>query len=1421
MNPHHQATVYREDHELRYGMTLLEASAGTGKTYSVTFLFLRLLLEANLSPSEIVVVTFTRAAASELRDRIHARIADAEATIQALQSGDADLSDPEVAKVAALVERATVDDPLEALRAARSLLDTAAISTIHRFAGRLSEEFAMVTGTPSQSDIVDSLRDIVIDETRSLLQQIGEEFQEERALIVDQGDDLEDELVKLAQALVDQSDLDLLPDFILEELAIAELLSSPLQDLASTDELQDRDILEEALETSKAWRTWGKAQLLRWLDDIRKLKLIDGRQISAKTLGNRFDALSETFGTLEQESDRHQQLSTLLAGLNSIDRGNRGSSSSSLKNRLATPIMRRLTSPFYQEKHKEKPTEYSDTPSPQQLPSILQKLDRLAALALSHSRDIVTQIWKQRVARVIAQRVHARTAEKGIRSHAHIISDVVQTLQGPQKQTLKAAVAKRYRAALIDEFQDTDLDQWQIFQELFGNRDAYTYLIGDPKQAIYGFRGANVAVYEHVREGGETDRVMTLDTNYRSDEAYNHAINRLFDPKDRPEGASYPHTAHRFADSYQPVRSPDRDPAQRLRLSRNVSEAIDKELFTHVTGDNPNASLVLRHVENTTNAQQEADWAATMIAHDIAHLLQDTEGSQIHDGKNWRPIRPEDCAVIVRSRKNAILVLDALRNSGINAVARETQSVVLSPAADGALLWLTAIANPTNIGAIRAFLSSHIVGLYLEEIDEIDEDEMTAWTYFFDDLRRQWWRRGLHASLRATLHRPLRAHATDDAEHAPSDIMSTLLSHANGGRIAADLMHLSEVMSIAQRAEGLSPQGLSGWLIRTRHEEELSSDDAFKRRVESDANAVEIVTAHSSKGLEYPLVWIHGMATGEAHPNFLTHPEKPTTRFHITREQFSDIQSLVASEVYADAESENALRTDPKYVRLIEQHRRSILRQLPSLSHPVLQLESEGTQESFSLADAVRATEDNTLNEDLRLLYVALTRARMRTVFHTGVLKNNAGSILLNSSFETEGESQVEPLGNGSLTRTSPWRHDSLRTEHWRKESGDIPLPHYTPKDTEDLLAHLVIREAPEIRSTRDHMQSYSSLLSLLPDHYGQPLHQESSSETQIEAELLADVPSRVAPRIVRAEEGDDTAIALPPEESELPLANFSSGKQAGTALHAVFEEADFTTAQRAPIHPEDRESLRLLVNRALMDNGLDPHTDGPPLLDGVIATLRTPLGGELEKVRLADISTGDRIDEMKFFMRMGEDSQATHASRIFDVLQQRQGDAAIHPRWFTDLKSSKNLDLNGMLTGFIDLVFRHEVDGQTRYFIADYKSNRIAPSGQSIVASVFTKDAVLHEMALHHYYLQYHIYLVALHRWLRARIADYSYDRHIGGAYYFFVRGMSGEDTPIHDGYARGVFFDRPSERIITALDEAFRSAEEEPAQAKEIQPS
>lgn len=1397
--------VYRDDHPIEKGFTLLEASAGTGKTYSLTFLYLRLLLEEGLKPDEIVVVTFTNAAAAELRERIHERIAQAETILRAQNTPEIDENDPEIQKILGILARATdgngreTADILQTLKEARGMLDTSVISTIHSFAGRLGEEFSTITGTPSGATLVDNLHNILNEVILDLEHQLAEDFPDAAELLVQKDGKIHETVRDIARTLLDNPDVQAPPDELfylpiqdaLEHIRNDEALFADGADLAESLVSQSRDFLQWFVDE-------GEAKWLKWYEDLRELKAINGNSIRRPSVQNAFDAVRETHRMIENESNIGNALATIIKTLDTGGRNN--------------GHLRFFSFNFLSQRHKNKDIVASSTPTGQDIPASSLKVDAILRLSEVLASDGFHNLWAFHVAKKAAQLTSERAAVKGVRSHAHVISDIANALRGERRDELVGAVQKRYRAALIDEFQDTDKEQWAIFQALFDPSHAFTYLIGDPKQAIYGFRGANVAVYESVRRDEvDSDRIMSLDTNYRSDAQYNDAINQVFG---KDSDATF--------DAFVTVKSPDRDPTRRLKLSAMKWPSVQEEERVQITGGDPSSALVVRYLCGLRSAEFQQR-CADNIAREIVFRLNHSDENQIHADGAWRAIQPRDCAVIVRSRAQAETIVTTLQQAGVPAVMRDHQSVALSDAADGLMHWLSALDDPGNARAIRAFLFSPIVGMPIDQLDVLDEEALTGWAEFFGETKQNWNRFGLHASFRATLHRPLfdaspfDASQLNGADDVP-DVMSNLLSRDGGIRIAGDLMHLIEVLNTAQRRERLSIAGLQDWFARARYTEDNNPGgiEEFKRRIATDDEAVEVVTAHSSKGLEYPLVWTLGLTSGNPRPNFLFDPEDATHRFASTETMLSELKK------FGEANPNAA----PLSAAQLEAYRTILQSRYPSINAPILNedadaLAPDDLDAAISVDEAVKTSVEYAAGEDLRLLYVALTRARLRTVIYVDA-SSRGGDKELTFARKTKAAEETSswepsPLGVGGLERPSPWPEGTLSIEQWMKSEHELPpLPNYHPHDAPPR-DELNLRTPPIVQQTRSQRPSFSSLLRLLPDHFGYFQNDGDLDIVNPEDEALS------ADRFLSALEDDpleviDEMLTSADVPDALPLTDYASGREAGTAMHAVFELIEFEGAKEQPVSDKIIKDIKDQANEALVNNGIDPAGQADILQRGVLAALQTPFGGVLEDFCLADLPRKDRIDELQFFMPLGEGQESTTASAIFSALRTRRGDGGIEEEWFDDLGAgmANDTDLHGLMIGFIDLVFRAEVDGRPQYFISDYKSNRLAARDEVITSSTFTQNAVRNEMRQHHYYLQYHLYLVALHRWLGTRLPDYDYDTHVGGAYYLFVRGMEGADTPSDDGYSHGVFFDRPPKAVIEALDQALiRSQQHRDAEA------
>jgi exodeoxyribonuclease V beta subunit len=261
------------------------------------------------------------------------------------------------------------------------------------------------------------------------------------------------------------------------------------------------------------------------------------------------------------------------------------------------------------------------------------------------------------------------------------------------------------------------------------------------------------------------------------------------------------------------------------------------------------------------------------------------------------------------------------------------------------------------------------------------------------------------------------------------------------------------------------------------------------------------------------------------------------------------------------------------------------------------------------------------------------------------------------------------------------------------------------------------------------------------------------------------------------------------PRGEPVTLAEFPKGARTGELLHAILEHADFTNLA----------SLQEQVTVQLQRYGLAADEWAGMVFGALSEVLETNLSSTSD-LKLSTLTPRQRVSEMEFTLPLG----AERAARARGALLSAARLAAVFARHAPELGSAylqrvESLGftpLSGFMRGFIDLVF--EYDG--RFFVVDYKSNHLGAH-----ASDYAPALLRTPMAEHHYYLQYHLYVTALHRHLGARRPGYDYDRDFGGVYYLFLRGMA----PRHPS-GSGVFFDRPARGLIEALSALFEARPE-----------
>jgi exodeoxyribonuclease V beta subunit len=857
--------------------------------------------------------------------------------------------------------------------------------------------------------------------------------------------------------------------------------------------------------------------------------------------------------------------------------------------------------------------------------------------AFEADRSVLRQHAQQWVLRCLGH-VDERMAAWRARHHVQTFGDLLTTLSDAVAgDDLRAALRSRYRAALVDEFQDTDPVQWSIVQRLFGQGDVPLVLVGDEKQAIYSFRGADVHAFHRAKAtvGTAPD---TLDTNHRSDEGLLRAFNHLFGRVPFPPVS--PRHPRRLAAAGPPfvVRFLQRGPEQ----------------------------------EEQNPIDEDRERVAAWVAADIDQLLG--ERPVLDDGKTMRVLARRDIAVLVRTHLEGELAQAALRARGIPSVRHSQADVLLSAESLELARLLSAVLEPDRASRVATALAGRILGRSSTELHRCLTEE-TAWeeeVHAFRTWSATWHHGGITALWQAV--------------SAEREVYARLLSTPEGARAAANLRHLVEWLHASERDLHLGPVALLRHLQAARvgarparGEEERDGPDAHLLRLESDADAVRIVTIHAAKGLQYPVVFCPSLWRKDevwgTERCALRHAVGDETLLDVTLAKAKDHPALIAAQAERDAEG-------------------------------------------------------------MRLLYVALTRARHRCVVYYGWFKFAGDSALgallhlqpgedrpdLEARFKEMAEADI--LGEAIAVTTACADIGVLPAEGAPPGPARAPAP--APAD---------LPWQPWSGRRIDTRWRLSSFTGLAGDARDTTLPAGTLPEAEgIDRDRDAEAPARWNEHA----DGCDPFCHLPP------------GMKAGNCLHAILEHFDVAaTAAELRRHGFD-----------------DTLTAG--VTTGLTRALATPLPGL--GVAVGQIPATDRRTELPFHLKLGA---GVTRSAIAEVL--RAHGTSLPPGYADRFGKPNQPPLDGLLKGSIDLVFRH--DG--RWHLADWKSTWLGHT-----PSRYTPAALRESMEHHDYFLQYLLYAVGLHRFLEKRVQDYDFDRHFGGSWYLYVRGMvPGETTGIvHD---------------------------------------
>jgi exodeoxyribonuclease V beta subunit len=669
---------------------------------------------------------------------------------------------------------------------------------------------------------------------------------------------------------------------------------------------------------------------------------------------------------------------------------------------------------------------------------------------------------------------------------------------------------------------------------------------------------------------------------------------------------------------------------------------------------------------------------ARLLQPDKPILLRTTEGEK----SVLAPLTPRDIAILVRSHKQAEQLQTTLARAGIPAVMASQQSVFASNESHDLFLLMQALSSPGDLTLLKTALTSSWFGMNGPELHALWQDphQIDNWLDRSHDYHRLWQEQGFLAMMTSLL--------------ASEEILLTLAQKPLAERRISNIHHLLELTQTAETEQAMGPAKTLQWL-RTMREDSHAMEDT-ELRLESDEEAVKIVTMHSAKGLEYPVVfcpflWYRGNYIKQAKGIAICHDK--------------DL------ELVMDLGSP-----------LFEEHKQKALAE--------------------------------ELAEELRLAYVALTRARCRCyLFWADVSANkyiadsmdSALAWLLWLNEDNNFAAQVKILqdrATNSSVACEVIPADSVEPVMMtaRGEKGDalVSLVYTADNLYSDWLLH-----------------SYSSLTANAPAIPGSHGIRPSLAVTaHPEGQLVvADTAEN--------EDGTDQS----PVERGAQLPELPKGPQFGNVVHGLLEDIPFLTLAGGSGYQE-----ALKKQCAWFGVKADPEIL-TTLLQKVVETPLT-LTETGATFCLADLDPAQIIMEMPFYFQL----QPSSTGQINSILSGSRTVAPVSPK-----------TLQGYLTGFVDLICCH----QGKFYIMDYKSNWLGDH-----LTDYGAEALEIAMREHNYGLQYWLYTLVLHRYLQSAMSGYDYSAHFGGVMYLFVRGM--EPTVPESG----VYFDLPDQATLERLD-------------------
>ena len=1354
--------------------SMIEASAGTGKTFTISNLVVRLLLEGlkngqgekatPLDIEDILVVTFTNAAASDLRARILEKIHTCRVLFEAIGKGQKtvdslDENDPlkDIVELY-LKDKLKVKDSLEnnnavdiniqqkqailysrlLIRAERSI-DKASISTIHSFCNKaLNQIYSFEAGRAFNveltNDVEEEKREAAFSVWRDLFYK-DSDFNKDLLLeLLDK-----DSPLSFKKTVANLDRVRLINDAKgyfgfslksyyqssekLQKTPIARLkylLDAVEKDIASINEEHAQDIqIVEKYKDEVFAANGGPGSLYELAKGEPKKNPIksDVKSILKSLLANIASGKFNSFN-FGQEIKKNVKKSYDFKDFYNED--------SNFVSGIKDYAFARLA----------EIDEFEKAAS-----SVI-----ITALGMQANVDLIKKELEYLVSVMMIKKIDALCERDNLISNNEVLRQlaVALTKEKDRRDVLASLLRKRYPIAMIDEFQDTDPVQFTVFSKLYLNQDAvnsnaHCYLIGDPKQSIYKFRGSDINSYNEAKSQIEEigGCVYTLETNYRSNANVVKAVNGIFAQVKEGCDSNYVTKPFDYNDSYS-KKTPSNIKFEPVIASPNSEKSsfyfdipiednlvASDENLSDTSENNTSVCNFVRKIEfnDKTKAEVLMQAISKSVALEVKRCLL---YGKINSKGNVRAVKPSDIAILVSNKNENKAIQDALKELSIQSVYFSDDESVLSSSsqsksysnssddtkkasveAENIIYLMEAICNSTNASKVYRLLGSSLLSLTREEfIQKTDSFEFDDEISLLRECGNKWESYGFITAFLYYLNK--------------HDLLKTMLNAENGERALSNYFQIAEIIqSINSKVIGSNAQLLWFKDLVLNGNSDLS-DDVTKKHLESEQSLVKIYTIHKSKGLQYPIV-------------------------------FSPF--LFGTTNY----DKDGIYYDP--------HDRHVSLSL-NPSEPV-----NGT--AISELEKVAS-----LQEKVRLLYVDLTRAQLANFVFLPIYndekKTNAVSALRSITIPKEGE-LLKALDSEELfTNLNKFDNES-------------------DPDNEKLIAAKVKVESQcsekiDEPSSLDKgsvdnsftVTSYSAITS--------GAHNDMFASDIDEKEIEPDA--------------NDLEEDISNEERNLINFTFSRGSAAGSFLHKLLE----IVLSRNDVNKEDQDSIYQFVNSQLKydyyhlisNQGNEKICALASWLNNILNANLLPESSKNDHLKLSDLTPDNCARELDYYLPC-KDFKVKVLNKLcheFYAKVVKDNNLSHIP----DLPDLKKSNFKGFMKGSLDLVAKFTTKQGDKFFMIDYKSNYLGDSFGD-----YTQDSILKSIFEARYDVQILFYSLALYRFLKCTLHDFLYEKDFGGVMYLYLRGMNSNNT-----VSPGQFYVRPSEELIKRLSDLFDGIED-----------